>query len=60
METISVVATFLPPQLGNFKTVVKLAIAHGLQQLDVKCLGESTNAGTRKVLIGECGTVYLL
>ncbi len=53
METISVIASFLPPQLGNFKSVVKLSVANGLQLLEVRCVGESTQSGTRKQLIGE-------
>jgi hypothetical protein len=52
MESISVVASFLPPQLGTFKREVKLSIANGLHILDVKCIGESTQSGGKKTLTG--------
>jgi hypothetical protein len=51
-ESISVIASFLPPQLGVFKTSARVAIENGLLVMDLKLLGEANNAGDKKVLVG--------
>lgn len=52
METKSIIASFSPPQLGKFKTTLKLSIADGLTVKELKMLGESTDVGQKKQLIG--------
>lgn len=52
LESVSVVASFLPPQLGKFKSAVKLSLANGLGSFEVHCIGSSANAGDRKKLLG--------
>ena len=52
MENVSVVASFVPPQLGVFRTLIKLALANGLNHVEVRALGESSDPGARKKLTG--------
>eukprot|EP01032_Pedospumella_encystans_P007939 gene7939-9469_t len=52
LETVSVVASFLPPQLGKFKSNIKLSLAGGLSFFEVHAIGNSEDAGTRKTLLG--------
>lgn len=52
LETVSVVASFLPPQLGKFKSAIKLSLANGLGTFEVHAIGNSADPGDRKKLIG--------
>jgi hypothetical protein len=47
-----VVASFLPPQLGKFKSAIKLSLANGLGFFEVHAIGSSGDPGDRKKLIG--------
>jgi hypothetical protein len=51
-ETTSVIASFLPPQLGTFKTSVNLSLAKGLKYIDIKLVGEANALGGKKTLVG--------
>ncbi|MFO0000617.1 MAG: hypothetical protein ACK559_05770, partial [bacterium] len=46
------IATFIPPQLGNFKTTLKMIIQGGLAKVPVRLLGECSATGDRKILLG--------
>lgn len=50
-EHVSIVASFLPPQLGLFKTQVPLIIGGGLKQYDIKVVGTAESVGGKKLLI---------
>jgi hypothetical protein len=52
LETVSVLASFLPPQLGKFKSAIKVSLAGGLNFFEVHAIGNSADAGTRKTLLG--------
>jgi hypothetical protein len=52
LESVSVVASFLPPQLGKFKSAIKLSLANGLGFFDVHAIGNSPDPGDRKKLLG--------
>jgi hypothetical protein len=51
-ENISVVASFLPSQLGDFKTSGKVTIQNGLQLLELKLVGEAFLTDLKKTVIG--------
>jgi hypothetical protein len=50
-QTVSIIASFLPPQLGEFKSVVKISLADGLEYVEIKMMGQSSEK-VKKVLIG--------
>eukprot|EP01038_Epipyxis_sp_PR26KG_P008960 gene8960-12082_t len=50
-ESISIIASFLPPQLGKFKTSIQMSVADDLDQIEVKLLGEAVGI-VKKTLIG--------
>lgn len=52
LETVSVVASFLPPQLGKFKSAIKVSLAKGLGTFEVHAIGSSGDPGQRKQLLG--------
>jgi hypothetical protein len=52
LETISIVASFLPPQLGKFKNTLQMLVAEGLDFIQFKLLGECDAVGNKKTLIG--------
>lgn len=52
LETVSVVASFLPPQLGRFKNAIKVSLANGLSFFEVHAIGSSADPGDRKKLLG--------
>ena len=51
LQTISIIASFLPPQLGEFKNTVKMSLADGLEHLELRLVGGSSDK-VKKVLIG--------
>jgi hypothetical protein len=51
-ENISVVASFLPSQLGDFKTSGKVIMQNGLQWLELKLVGEAFLSDLKKTIIG--------
>ncbi len=51
-ETVSVIASFIPPQLGTFKTTIHVPIAGGLKRYDLKVLGEASLQGSKKIIVG--------
>ena len=51
LQTVSVIGSFLPPQLGTFKNTVRMSIADGLDSIEVRLMGESSDV-VKKVLIG--------
>lgn len=51
-ETISVTATFIPPQLGEFKGLIKVSIANDLKFVELHAIGYCNNTGTIKKLYG--------
>ena len=51
LQTVNVIGSFLPPQLGVFKTIVHMSIADGLDTVEFRMMGESADA-VKKVLIG--------
>jgi hypothetical protein len=50
-ETVSVVASFLPPQLGHFKSTIHVDVANGLRKYDLKVVGNASMMGDKKVLV---------
>jgi len=52
LETISIVTSFLPPQLGKFKNKLQMLVAEGLDTIEFKLLGECDVVGAKKTLIG--------
>eukprot|EP01033_Poteriospumella_lacustris_P004189 gene4189-2988_t len=50
-EHVSVIASFLPPQLGQFKTKVPLTIGDGLKTYELKVVGTSELVGGKKLLV---------
>jgi hypothetical protein len=50
-ENISVIASFLPPQLGQFKTKIPLSIGDGLKTYDIKVVGAAELIGGKKLLV---------
>lgn len=51
-ENISIIASFIPPQLGMFKTTAIVVLESGLQQIELKLLGEANTGGEKKKLVG--------
>lgn len=51
-ESISVIASFLPPQLGVFKTTVRVSFCGNLKTVDLMVQGESNSVGPKKILVG--------
>jgi len=54
-QSKSIIASFLPTQLGNIKKVSKMLIENGLRSVDVRVIGESLPASGKKKVVG--GTV---
>lgn len=54
-QSKSIIASFLPSQLGEIKKVSKMLIENGLRSVDVRIMGESTPSGLKKKVVG--GTV---
>ena len=52
LQTLSVVISFQPNQLGIFKSIAQLNISNGLTLVDIKLHGESKPPEGKKTLIG--------
>ncbi len=51
-ESVSITASFIPPQLGLFKVGVPIDIQNGLKTFSLKLVGESYSGNQKKVLTG--------
>lgn len=47
-QSITVIASFQPTQLGKFKTTTNIIIMDGLRQVEMKLVGEANDVGNRK------------
>jgi hypothetical protein len=58
-QSRTVIATFHPGQLGQFRTALKMSVSNGLQMLDLQLSGDANEVGTRKTLVGGLHTTPL-
>lgn len=56
-QSKSIIASFLPSQLGDIKKVSKMLIENGLRSVEVRIMGESIPSGTKKKVIGGTAKV---
>lgn len=52
LQTMTVVVSFIPGQMGKFKSIIKLAIADGKAVVEMKVVGEADIAEGTKTLVG--------
>jgi hypothetical protein len=51
-QSRSIIASFLPTQLGDIKKVSKMLIENGLRSVDVRIIGESLPSSVKKKVVG--------
>lgn len=52
LQSLSVIISFQPSQLGTFKSVMQISISNGLTSVDVKLHGEANPSEGKKNLVG--------
>ena len=56
-QSVSIIASFLPGQLGNIKKLSKLLIEEGLRSAEVRIMGECIPSTSKKKVIGGTARV---
>lgn len=51
-QSLSVIISFTPSQMGNFKNIIKLSLADGLSVIDLKVLAEADQLGPKQMVGG--------